>query len=149
MSDDLRPVTLLGLGEDRFGYDFALLVDDEGRRLPLWMGRCQALAIHFKLQATQWPRPMTHDLLSNSVERLGGRVTRVIIDDLWQNTFYAKVCLVAGEDEQEMQIDCRPSDAVALAIRVGAPILVRDDVLEEGKVPQPLPTDPEDEDDAV
>lgn len=146
MSDELCPVELRGVAEDRFGYDFVLLEDAAHRQLPIWVERCQAVAIYFRLQAVSIPRPMTHDLLCNSVERLGGRITRVLIDDLWQSTFYAKIGLTVEGSDEETQIDCRPSDAIAIALRAGVPILVRDDVLEEGKVPQPLPTDLEDED---
>ncbi|MCC7492930.1 MAG: bifunctional nuclease family protein [Fimbriimonadaceae bacterium] len=148
MAEEFCAVELRGVAEDKFGYDFALLCDAQGRQLPIWMGRCQAVAIAFKLQGETMPRPLTHDLLCNSVERLGGQITRVLIDDFWQDTFYAKVCLAATAGEPEMQVDCRPSDGIAIAIRAGVPILVREDVLEEGKVPQPLTPDLEDEDDA-
>jgi len=146
MSDELCPVHLVGVAEDRFGYDFVLLEDEQGRQLPIWVDRCQAVSVFFKWKDTAFPRPMTHDLLCNSVERLGGSITRVLIDDLWQDVYYAKVCLRRGDEGEEMQVDCRPSDAVSIALRAEVPILVRDDVLEEGQVPQPLPPDPSDQD---
>lgn len=152
MSAELCPVQLRMVGEDRIGLDFLLLEDERGRRLPIYIDRCQAAAIYFKLKSVQMPRPMTHDLLCNSVERLGGRITRVIIDDIWQNTFYAKICLAGDDGEEELQVDCRPSDALSVAIRVDVPILVRDDVLEEEKVPDSPPDgleeEIEDDDDA-
>ncbi len=148
MSEELCSVQLRGVGEDRFGYDFVLLEDDRGRQLPIWIDRCQAVALYFKLQSVSAPRPMTHDLVCNSIERLGGRVTRVLIDDLWQDTFFAKLCLASGTDGEETQVDCRPTDALAVALRTEVPIFVRDDVMEEAKVPQPLSGDTEDEDDA-
>ena len=149
MSDELIPVELNRVAEARIGIDFALLEDAAGRQLPIWIDRCQAVAMYIKLQGVTSPRPMTHDLLCNSVERLGGRITRVLIDDMWQETFYGKVCVAREGEDGETQVDCRPSDALAIALRVGVPILVRDDVMEEGQVPQPLPPDPgaEDHDD--
>lgn len=131
MADELRAVELRGVLEDRFGYDCLVLADAEGRQLPIWIEPCQATAVILKLQEFSMARPMTHDLLLNSVEKLGGQITRVIIDDLWQDWFYAKVCVRRGGGE-EAQVDSRPSDAIALAIRAGVPILVRDDVFEEG-----------------
>lgn len=136
MSDELCPVKVRGVGEDRYDYEFVLLEDDRGRLLPIWIGRCEASALQLKLQAVDMPRPMTHDLLCHSVERLGGRIHRVLIDDLWQDNYYAKVCVITAKGE-EVQVDCRPSDGLAMALRAGVPILVRDDVLEEGRWPRP------------
>lgn len=70
---------------------------------------------------------MTHDLLNTVVERLGGRLARVVIDDLWNGIFYARMIFEQGGGE--LEIDARPSDAVALAVRCGAPIFVSDDIL--------------------
>jgi bifunctional DNase/RNase len=131
-------VQLKGLAEDRLGYEFVLLEDERGRQLPIWIGKCEAINIQFKLQAVDMPRPMTHDLVCHGIEKLGGRVLRLLIDDAWQNVFYAKLCVARGESEEEIQVDCRPSDGLAVALRAGAPILVRDDVLEEGKLRPPL-----------
>jgi len=141
MSDALCPVTVKGVTEDRFGYEYVVLEDETGRQLPIWIGKCEVVAIQLQLQEVAMPRPMTHDLLCNSVEQLGGRLTRLIIDDLWDNRYYAKICVVATEGGEEMQIDCRPSDGLATAVRAGLPILVREDVMEEGKVPDTLGDD--------
>ncbi len=138
MGDELCPVTLRGLAEDRLGYEFALLEDDRGRQLPIWIGRCEAYAIQIKLQQLAMPRPMTHELLCQTLAKLGGTVTRMLVDDLWQNIFYAKLCVRRDGEEEEIQVDCRPADGLAIALRIGAPIVVRDDVLEEGKVTLPL-----------
>lgn len=148
MSEQLCPVQIRGVGEDKYDYDFVLLEDQQGRLLPIAIGWCEALAIQLKLQSADMPRPMTHDLLCHSVEKLGGTITRVLIDDLWQSTYYAKLCL-AGSDGAELQVDCRPSDALALAVRAEVPVLVRDDVLEEGKVPRSLLDGDDQEDDQV
>jgi bifunctional DNase/RNase len=145
MSDELCPVELRGLAEDRLQFEFVLLVDGRGRRLPIWIGKCEAIAIQLKLQGLGVARPMTHDLLCNSVERLGGRVTRLLIDDFWQSMFYAKLCLEVEGSTEEMQVDCRPSDGLAMAVRLGVPILVRDDVLEEGCIPAHLFDEPDED----
>lgn len=146
MSDELCAVDLKGIAEDRFGYHFVLLQDERGRQLPIWIGGCEAMSMTYKLRELPMPRPMTHDFVVQSIERLDGRITRVLIDDLWQNIFYAKLCV--ERDGEEVQVDCRPSDGLALAVRVEVPILVRDDVMEEGKVAQPLPDGPGTGDDA-
>lgn len=73
-------------------------------------------------------RPMTHDLLKNVIERMGGSVERIIVDDLWQSTFYAKITIV--RNGESLEIDSRPSDAIALALRVHAPIYVAEPVFE-------------------
>lgn len=141
MGEDLCPVTLRGLAEDRLGYEFVLLEDEQGRQLPVWIGRCEAYAIQLKLQDIVMRRPMTHELLCQSVAKLGGQITRLVVDDLWQNIYYAKLYMKREGEEEELQVDCRPADGLAIAVRVGAPILVRDDVLEEGKVTLPLDGD--------
>ncbi|MBI2302768.1 MAG: bifunctional nuclease family protein [Armatimonadetes bacterium] len=147
MSDALCPVQIRGVGLDKLDYDFVLLEDEQGRLLPVWIGRCEAFSIQMRLQRDDLPpRPMTHDLVCQSVAKLGGSITRVLIDDLWQSTYYAKIC-VAPPNGEEFQVDCRPSDALAVAIRAGVPVLVRDDVLEEGKVPASLPDEPGSEED--
>jgi bifunctional DNase/RNase len=86
---------------------------------------------------------MTHDLLLNVIQRMGGKVQQLLIDDLWQNTFYAKVCV--AREEEVLEIDCRPSDGIALAIRAGVPILVADAVIEEGRWREPEEAEAEDE----
>ena len=133
MSETMCEVQVQGVGEDRIGYDFLILQDEAGRQLPIWIGKCEAFAIHFKMQTSPAPRPMTHDLIAASVTKLGGRWTRLLIDDLWQDAFYAKLCLEV-ETEGEVQIDCRPADGIAIAMAAGVPIYVRDDVLEEAKI---------------
>lgn len=143
MSDELCPVRLAHLAEDRLGYEFVLLEDERGRQMPIWIGKCEAIAIHLKLREVEMPRPMTHDLVCHSLERLGGRVTRLLIDDLWQNVVYAKLCLLPTGGDEELQVDCRPSDGLAVALRAGAPILVRDDVLEEARLRPPLSSEPQ------
>jgi bifunctional DNase/RNase len=106
---------------------FVLLRDNKGRKVPIWVGQFEALAISY---ANEFPdRPLTHDLMRTILERLGATVERVIIDDLWRETFYAKISMVKP-DGGTVEIDARPSDAIALSLRVKAPIYIAESVLE-------------------
>ena len=107
---------------------FVLLQDRRERKVPIWIGRFEAFAIQTALQGEQLDRPMTHDLIRTILDRLGITLDHVIIDDLWQETFYAKLCLVSGG--QPYEIDCRPSDAIAIAVRTKSPIYVAESVFE-------------------
>ncbi len=107
---------------------FVLLQDNRGRSVPIWIGKYEALSISMALEGDVPDRPMTHDLLKNTIERLGGTVERIIVDDLWQSTFYAKITIV--RNGESIEIDSRPSDAIALALRARAPIYVAEPVFE-------------------
>ena len=93
-----------------------------GRVLSIWVGQCEGSAIALGLESAWTPRPMTHDLMEQVIKTLGARVERVVITDVRENTYLAVLCLI--KDDQELIIDSRPSDAIALAIRVGSPIFV-------------------------
>lgn len=99
--------------------------------LPIWVGIFEANAIATQLEKIVSPRPMTHDLLCSVIATLEGRLDRVVITDLRENTFYA--LLHVERPGGPVQIDCRPSDAMALALRVGAPIFVEEAVLERSR----------------
>jgi bifunctional DNase/RNase len=104
-----------------------ILRDDEDKRsLPIWVGIFEANAIALELEKIATPRPMTHDLIKNVLETLDVQVTRVVVTDLRENTFYAVLHLKLGTNE--FTVDSRPSDAIALALRVGATIFVEEDV---------------------
>jgi len=112
-----------------------LLLEEVGgeRVLPIFIGAPEAAAIAYALQGVKSPRPMSHDLLGNVIAALGARVFAAEITELRDNTFYANLRLL--RDHDEISVSSRPSDAVALALRVGAPILVNDDLMAaEGKV---------------
>jgi uncharacterized protein len=106
-----------------------VLREEDGERyLPIWIGPFEADAITIQLQGIEVARPLTHDLLKQMVETLGGEVVHVVINDLQNDTFYARIVLeVNGET---VEVDSRPSDAVALAVRVSVPIYVEDDVMD-------------------
>jgi hypothetical protein len=122
-----------------------LLLEEVGgeRVLPIFIGAPEAAAIAYALQGVKSPRPMSHDLLGHVVSALGAKLFAVEITELADNTFFASLRLVRSGEE--ITVSARPSDAVALALRVGAPILVSDDLMAaEGKVMQ-LAYDEDDE----
>lgn len=100
--------------------------------LPIWIGLAEAQAIASALKNVEVIRPMTHDLLVNVINDLGGKILRVVISSLKDNTFFASVEVSVGDAMRV--IDARPSDAIALAVRVKAPIMVREEVLEQAQV---------------
>jgi uncharacterized protein len=105
---------------------------DADRHLPIWIGPAEADAIAVRLQDVSVARPLTHDLLRNTIEQLGGRVAYIVVNDLVNDTFFARIVLdVKGET---MEIDARPSDAIALAVRVEAPIFAEEIVLDRAGV---------------
>ena len=111
-----------------------LLEEVGGRRvLSIFIGAPEAAAIAYALQGVRAPRPMSHDLLGNVINELGAKLFSVEIVELLDNTFYANLRLL--QNGREVIVSARPSDAVALALRVGAPILVSDSLMdEEGKI---------------
>ena len=109
-----------------------ILRDEESTLfLPIWVGVFEANAIALHIDEVDAPRPMTHDLLKTSLETLGAEVIRILISDLIDNTFYASIFLT--HNEQEVTLDSRPSDAIALAVRTSAPIFVLRSVLEKAQ----------------
>ena len=106
---------------------------DGNTLLPVVIGISEVNAIKLKLSGMQPPRPLTHDLLYNTIVELGGRLRRVIIDKLHNRTFFAKL-VIENREGKEVSIDARPSDSIALALRAEAPIFVNDAVLEEAGI---------------
>ncbi|MFH0769649.1 MAG: bifunctional nuclease family protein [Chloroflexota bacterium] len=102
------------------------------RYLPIWIGPAEADAIAVQLQGVNVPRPLTHDLLRSVIDALGARVSSVVVNDLKNDTFYAKITLTV--DGSQMEIDSRPSDALALAVRLEAPIYVDESVLDKAGI---------------
>jgi bifunctional DNase/RNase len=105
---------------------------DSDRYLPIWIGPAEADAIAVKLQDIAVPRPLTHDLLVNVVRAMGAQIKHVIVNDLQNDTFFAKVVLEL--DGKSMEVDARPSDAIALAVRANAHIFAEDTVLDKAGV---------------
>jgi len=102
------------------------------RYLPIWIGPAEADAIAVRLQGVTTPRPLTHDLLSSVIDALGATVNSIIVSDLKNDTFYAKIIL--NVDGGQMEVDSRPSDALALAVRVEVPIYVEETVLDRAGI---------------
>ncbi len=108
-----------------------LLVDeDETVALPIWIGQAEAMAIAMRLQNVQPPRPMTHDLLTTVLEQLSATVSKIVVSDVRDATYFAEIHL--ARNGTSYVIDSRPSDAIALALRVEAPIFVEDKVAVQG-----------------
>jgi len=105
--------------------------EEEKHSLPIWVGIFEANAIALELEKITTPRPMTHDLIKNVLEALDARVLKVVVNDLRDNTFFAAIHLQLGESE--LTVDSRPSDAIALALRVAAPIFVEEEVVRKAK----------------
>lgn len=109
-----------------------ILRELEGERaLPIWVGIFEAHAIAREIEKFQTPRPMTHDLIKNIIAGVEGKVNRIVVNDLQDNTFFAEISIQMNGSE--VVIDSRPSDAIALALRMQAPIFVEEKVLEEAK----------------
>jgi bifunctional DNase/RNase len=105
---------------------------DGNKFLPIWIGHPEAAAILMKLQGASTPRPMTHDLLTDILEQLDAEVTRITVTELRDNTFYASITV--QQNGSEIEIDSRPSDAIAIAVRSDAPIFAAERVIEESAI---------------
>jgi len=107
-----------------------VLVTDGERKLPIIIGPFEARSIQLIMDNDRPDRPITHDLLKNILDRLEYPLDRVVIDDFWNTVYYAKLYLRKGGDGEDIEIDARPSDAIALAVRFEVPIYVADAILE-------------------
>ncbi len=105
---------------------------DGNKFLPIWIGHPEAAAILMKLQGATTPRPMTHDLVTEMLGQLEAKVIRITVTELRDNTFYASITI--QQDGSEIEVDSRPSDAIALAVRAEAPIYADDRVIEESAI---------------
>lgn len=109
---------------------------DGERQMPIWIGPCEAEAIEIRLRETTVARPMTHDLLKIVLEELGGALHHIVVNDLIDGTF--KALLFIDTDGGMIEVDCRPSDAIALAVRADVAIYVEETVMDEvGILPEP------------
>ncbi len=126
-------MTIKGLALDPSSKVPFVILEDlaKERALPIWIGHSEAQAIFTKMEDVPVPRPMTHDLIKNILEGIQATVSRIVINDMEDNTFFAVILL--SIDGNEVSIDSRPSDAIALALRVDAPIYVAKKVLDEAR----------------
>ena len=119
-----------------------ILKEKDGERyLPIWIGPAEADSIAIKLQDVDVPRPLTHDLLRSVIDKLGARVNSILVNDLQSDTFFAKIYFTV--DGQELEVDSRPSDAIALAVRAEVPIYADEAVLDKAGIILPADGDRE------
>ena len=130
----MQEMHIYGVSFDLVGKQPIVLLKtaDGNKFLPIWIGHPEAAAILMKLQSQAPPRPMTHDLVADMLEQLGAQVIRITVTELRENTFYAQITVQL--DGTEIEVDSRPSDAIALAIRAEAPIFAADRVIEESAI---------------
>jgi uncharacterized protein len=130
----MHEMVIYGVSFDLVGKQpIVLLKTTDGNKfLPIWIGHPEAAAILMKLQGATTPRPMTHDLVTDILSQLDAQVVRITVTELRDSTFYAQITV--QQNGSEIEIDSRPSDAIALAIRAEAPIFVADRVIEESAI---------------
>lgn len=130
----MQEMVIYGVSFDLVGKQPIVLLKtaDGNKFLPIWIGHPEAAAILMKLQGATTPRPMTHDLFTETLAQLDAQVVRVCVTDLRDNTFYATITI--HQNGTEIEVDSRPSDAIALAVRVDAPIYAEERVIEESAI---------------
>ena len=138
---ELIPMSIKGLMLDPVSNSPIVVLKDEEEKffLPIWVGIFEANAIALQLENVSTPRPMTHDLLKSAIAQLDARVTRIVINDLRDSTFFAQIRVTvtrSGADTM-LELDARPSDAIALALRTEAPIYVAQSVLDQAQTISP------------
>ena len=134
MREAMQEMVIYGVSFDLVGKQPIVLLKtaDGNKFLPIWIGHPEAAAILMKLQGATTPRPMTHDLVTEILGQLEATVVRIAVTELRDNTFYAQITVQMNGTE--IEVDSRPSDAIALAIRADAPIFAADDVIEESAI---------------
>ena len=130
----MQQMNVYGVSFDLVGKQPIVLLKtvDGNKFLPIWIGHPEAAAILMKLQGASTPRPMTHDLLSDVLDQMEAKCEKVSVTELRDNTFFASITI--SMNGSELEIDSRPSDALALAVRTSAPIFAADDVIEESAI---------------
>jgi len=130
----MREMVIYGVSFDMVGKQPIVLLKtaDGNRFLPIWIGHPEAAAILVKLQNAAQARPMTHDLLNDVLGQLDAEVISIAVTEMRENTYYARITI--QRNGSEIEVDSRPSDAIALAVRAGAKIYVADEVIEESGV---------------
>jgi uncharacterized protein len=130
----MHEMVIYGVSFDLVGKQPIVLLKtaDGNRFLPIWIGHPEAAAILMKLQGASTPRPMTHDLLADMLEQLDAEVVRITVTELRENTFYASITV--QQNGSEIEVDSRPSDAIAIAVRSDAPIFAAERVIEESAI---------------
>lgn len=139
------PMRVWRVGRDPEQRYLLIFRDENGTALPMTIGACEAVSIWAALQGEEGASPvleqMTHDLLCEMIRMLGGTLRKVVVDDYWHKVYYAKLHLEV--DSELITVDARPSDAAAIALRLGAPLFVSDTVLEAASQPETSPEPPQ------
>ena len=143
----MQEVSIYGVSFDMVGKQPIVLLKtlDGNKFLPIWIGHPEAAAILVKLQGSPTPRPMTHDLVADMLGEMNAQVTKIAVTELRESTFYAVITLPVNGSE--IDVDSRPSDALALAVRTSAPIFVADQVIDDSAIE--FGGEPEDEAEVV
>jgi uncharacterized protein len=130
----MQEMVIYGVSFDMVGKQPIVLLKtaDGNKFLPIWIGHPEAAAILMKLQGAATPRPMSHDLFTDILSQLEARVVKIAVTELRENTFFALITVAV--DGTEIEIDSRPSDAIALAVRAEAPIFAAESVIEESAI---------------
>jgi bifunctional DNase/RNase len=130
----MREMQIYGVSFDMVGKQPIVLLKtiDDNRFLPIWIGHPEAAAILMKLQGADTPRPMTHDLIVDMLDQVDTKCERISVTELRDNTFYASITL--SVNGSELELDSRPSDALAIAVRLGVPIFVAEEVIDESSI---------------
>ena len=130
----MQEMVIYGVSFDMVGKQPIVLLKtaDGNKFLPIWIGHPEAAAILMRLQGASTPRPMTHDLVSEMLSQLDAKIVRIAVTELRENTFYAVITV--SVDGSEIEVDSRPSDAIALAVRAEAPIFAADSVIDESAI---------------
>jgi bifunctional DNase/RNase len=133
MDSDLIPVSIDSIRVSLVSaHRIVVLKDNEERFLPIWIGPFEADAISIALQGNQVARPLTHDLLKTVIHEVGGTLSHIAVTDLREDTFYAQI--VMQLNDKRVELDSRPSDAIALAVRLQIPIYVAEDVMDKASI---------------
>jgi bifunctional DNase/RNase len=135
----LHKVSIAGMTMDTASNTPVIVLksEEDGQTLPIWIGLLEATAIASVLQHIRFERPMTHDLFKNFTDMLNFKVSKVEVCDLKDNTFYARIYFTS--EDRTFSLDARPSDAIAIALRFGAPMYVDNDVMVKSKTDENIP----------
>ena len=135
----MKEAEIKALLVDPFNNAPVILLKDRhsNKAMPIWIGESEAMSIAFSLQRNPFPRPLSHDLMKEIIEDLNGSVEKVVISGLKEGTYYASIYLRDAKGET-VEIDARPSDSLALALRMGSPIFIADEVFDASAIESPF-----------
>ncbi|MCD5416659.1 bifunctional nuclease family protein [Candidatus Bipolaricaulota bacterium] len=135
----MKEAEIKALLVDPFSNAPVILLKDRNsnRAMPIWIGEAEAMSIAFSLQNSKFPRPLAHDLMKVIINDLGGSVEKIVISGFEEGTFYASIFLLDSAGKS-VELDARPSDSLALALRVGSPIFIEDEVFESSAIESPF-----------